>query len=309
MSLIARCPACQTWFKVVPDQLRISAGLVRCGQCGEIFDASQQLSEAESELPEDRQLPSGERTPVKSPEHECLQIQSDTHAEDDLPWDSAALLIKPSAESSTETALQTGTDSEPEATRTSALEHAPAPDPVAIAVTDAVSFMRAPDVLSDSRQKMRRLLWAVTSVLLLLGLLLQVVYRERNHLAALKPEMKPAMQSICEVMGCRILPLQRSEAFVLDSATFHQVDQDTYQLHFVVQNKTRLVLALPALELTLTELTDQAVIRRVLTPAELGVTSETVSAGGEWSATAYLRVQSEPALPRAMGYRLLVFYP
>ena len=40
MSLITRCPACATMFKVVPDQLRISAGWVRCGHCQEVFDAA-----------------------------------------------------------------------------------------------------------------------------------------------------------------------------------------------------------------------------------------------------------------------------
>ena len=40
MSLITRCPACQTLFKVVPDQLRVSGGWVRCGMCDEIFDAA-----------------------------------------------------------------------------------------------------------------------------------------------------------------------------------------------------------------------------------------------------------------------------
>ncbi|MBK6388312.1 MAG: DUF3426 domain-containing protein [Rhodoferax sp.] len=43
MSLITRCPACETLFKVVPDQLRISDGWVRCGQCEEVFDASRNL--------------------------------------------------------------------------------------------------------------------------------------------------------------------------------------------------------------------------------------------------------------------------
>lgn len=43
MSLVTRCPACSTLFKVVPDQIRIAAGWVRCGQCGEVFDASAQL--------------------------------------------------------------------------------------------------------------------------------------------------------------------------------------------------------------------------------------------------------------------------
>ena len=37
MSLITRCPACGTKFKVVTDQLKVSEGWVRCGQCAEVF--------------------------------------------------------------------------------------------------------------------------------------------------------------------------------------------------------------------------------------------------------------------------------
>ena len=43
MSQITRCPSCATTFKVVADQLRISEGWVRCGQCKEVFDASAHL--------------------------------------------------------------------------------------------------------------------------------------------------------------------------------------------------------------------------------------------------------------------------
>lgn len=46
MSQITRCPACSTQFKVVADQLRISEGWVRCGNCAEVFDASQSLMPA-----------------------------------------------------------------------------------------------------------------------------------------------------------------------------------------------------------------------------------------------------------------------
>lgn len=48
MSLITRCPACGTMFKVVADQLKIAQGWVRCGQCSEVFDASSQLLPAEA---------------------------------------------------------------------------------------------------------------------------------------------------------------------------------------------------------------------------------------------------------------------
>jgi len=47
MSLVTRCPACATPFKVVRDQLRISDGWVRCGRCSEVFDATVDLQEVQ----------------------------------------------------------------------------------------------------------------------------------------------------------------------------------------------------------------------------------------------------------------------
>ncbi|MCD0504671.1 MJ0042-type zinc finger domain-containing protein, partial [Bordetella petrii] len=38
MAMTTRCPHCGTAFKVVPDQLRVRNGLVRCGTCGTVFD-------------------------------------------------------------------------------------------------------------------------------------------------------------------------------------------------------------------------------------------------------------------------------
>lgn len=49
MSQTTRCPACQTRFKVVADQLRISDGWVRCGNCKQVFDASLSLQPAAPE--------------------------------------------------------------------------------------------------------------------------------------------------------------------------------------------------------------------------------------------------------------------
>ena len=48
MSRITRCPSCETLFKVVPDQLRLSQGWVRCGSCGTVFDAGAQMQHAEA---------------------------------------------------------------------------------------------------------------------------------------------------------------------------------------------------------------------------------------------------------------------
>jgi len=48
MSLITRCSACTTMFKVVSDQLKVAHGWVRCGHCGQVFDASLYLMRGEA---------------------------------------------------------------------------------------------------------------------------------------------------------------------------------------------------------------------------------------------------------------------
>ncbi|OGB38168.1 MAG: hypothetical protein A2461_03780 [Burkholderiales bacterium RIFOXYC2_FULL_59_8] len=146
-------------------------------------------------------------------------------------------------------------------------------------------------------------------VVLLFGLLVQGLYRERDQVATLFPQTKPALRAFCEVSGCRVSPLQHIDAFVLESATLNQVGQETYELQFLVKNKMNYPLALPAVELSLTDLTDQPVMRRVLTPTELGAAVGTVAAAGEWSVAAFLHIKAEMTGPRALGYRLQVFYP
>jgi predicted Zn finger-like uncharacterized protein len=49
MSLVTSCPACTTKFRIVPDQLKISEGWVRCGTCNEVFDASKRLEDPEAD--------------------------------------------------------------------------------------------------------------------------------------------------------------------------------------------------------------------------------------------------------------------
>ncbi len=43
MALATQCPHCRTTFRVVPDQLKLRAGLVRCGACKQIFNGLENL--------------------------------------------------------------------------------------------------------------------------------------------------------------------------------------------------------------------------------------------------------------------------
>jgi predicted Zn finger-like uncharacterized protein len=46
MTAVTQCPQCGTRFRVVPDQLKISNGWVRCGKCAEVFNAQGALETA-----------------------------------------------------------------------------------------------------------------------------------------------------------------------------------------------------------------------------------------------------------------------
>jgi len=49
MSLATRCPACGTIFRVVQDQLKVSEGWVRCGQCHEVFHGIEALFDLDND--------------------------------------------------------------------------------------------------------------------------------------------------------------------------------------------------------------------------------------------------------------------
>jgi predicted Zn finger-like uncharacterized protein len=43
MALATQCPFCQTTFRVAQDQLKLRGGLVRCGNCKEVFNGNEHL--------------------------------------------------------------------------------------------------------------------------------------------------------------------------------------------------------------------------------------------------------------------------
>ena len=147
---------------------------------------------------------------------------------------------------------------------------------------------------------------AVLGLLLALGL--QVALREHDAIAARYPAARTLMQDICVRMHCTVRAPRDIAAVVIDSSSFLKVREgtDRYSLQFSVKNQSGFAVATPALELTLTDAQDKAVVRRVLQPTELGAPMELAPAA-EWSAGA--AVQLGDVSSQVAGYRLLAFYP
>lgn len=420
MSLITRCPACGTMFKVVTDQLKVSQGWVRCGHCAEVFDASKHLlpREVPTELspilaglngdaaissPSDAALPRAPESAAvaddSAPTKQVAEAVEADHARDmsaaaspsaERPWafprwGSGKRAQADTAPAALVDAVDSAADFDPagwkEAVRKRQLQEDGAasafsmlgygqgisrtpsdfvglaeepppsdepprrPDLVRKAtVSDAefdeeldalqqpavdteksVSFVRQAERKDFWRRPMMRGMLLGFSLVLALLLGLQWVLHQKDSLAASGPRLDAALQELCGTLGCQIQPPRRVESLVIDSSTFNKIAADAYRLSFVLKNTSSEPLEMPALELTLTDTQDQAVIRRVLLPTEFGVNAGILGPRAEVAGLVSLRVgpdsgrpnaaaSSSPSSPsanslRVAGYRVLAFYP
>lgn len=445
MSQITRCPSCTTMFKVVADQLRISDGWVRCGQCKEVFDASAHLlpSELQALMPDmsmtaarppptpvARAADAGRAwgapaaadnpaassvpcmLPTDSRDASCESPAPDAVLDVPVPVVPAFLVAEtvagpfPETETETETTPQPsspfpwrsgapeddsdmapisdalapsahfgggetskeetpavamyerlagyelpsaelsdaqwpeelpGGDSitaagvlhpptellrkqsveEPETGDFGdALERSPRDDmpqyqdeddlPDEVLGADEVSFVRAAKRKAFWRRPFVRVVLGAVVLVLLCTLALQVVLQERDRIAAMDTRIRPWLQMLCEPFQCALAPLRHISDVMIDSSSFHKGRGDSYQLTFAIKNRATVPLAMPALELTLTDVQDQPVLRRVFLPNEMAAPTE-LPASGEWAASVAVIVTTGGA--RVAGYRLLAFYP
>lgn len=168
------------------------------------------------------------------------------------------------------------------------------------------SFLRAARRQAYWRRPwVRAGLWSVLLVLLA-ALALQVAVQERDFLAARHPPLRAGLQALCAPLGCQVAPYRDITAVEVESSSFQKLRGEEYRFSLVLQNRSGMAVAMPAVELTLTDAMDQPVLRRVLLPAQWAAPSE-LAARGEWAAARTVQVQSVPA--RIAGYRVVAFYP
>ncbi|CAN7641517.1 MULTISPECIES: zinc-ribbon and DUF3426 domain-containing protein [unclassified Variovorax] len=151
----------------------------------------------------------------------------------------------------------------------------------------------------------------VVAVLAALLLLMQVLHQERDLIAARQPGLRPALAALCSLTGCELSALRQIGDITIDGASFaREKSGDAYRLSFTLRNAATVPLAMPAVELSLLDMQERAVIRRVLMPAEFGA-PPVLPARAERAASLPLALTGPEAAALApiAGYRVLAFYP
>ncbi len=302
--LAARCPSCGTVFRVVQDQLRVSEGWVRCGRCAEVFNAIENLVDLEADV---ANLPST-RSPSRDRVMEDLArlsaaegSASPTGAEARTaaaPRDAAIAALPETAPP----AELPEPEPEPEPERPQALD---APDLHAEPVMPP-PFVRRAERAARWRRPGVQAAMAAAAVLGLLALLVQAGFAYRDLAAARWPVVRPWMDAVCAAAGCRIEPPRLIEALAVDSSGLLRVEGTAmYRLSVVLRNRTAMKLALPAVDITLTDSQGAVIARRVITGAEFQVPGNSVPAAAELALQTMLTARDRPI----SGYTIEIFYP
>ena len=179
------------------------------------------------------------------------------------------------------------------------------------APTTALPPPFAPDSPSPWQRFGGRRTWIVLAVLAALVLLLQVLRQERDLIVARQPTLRPLLAGLCRVSGCELSALRQINDIKIDGASFaREKVGDGFQLDFTLRNAANVPLAMPAIELSLFDTQERAVVRRVLMPADFAAPA-VLAAGAERVASLSLHLTGPEAaaLPPVVGFKVEALYP
>ena len=273
MSLVTRCPTCGTTFRVQAGQLSQKGGKVRCGKCAAVFDGLASLVEESA----------ASAAPEPSPQlglFEAAQRRAAASAIDQPVIETAVAGLSADISS-------------------------PAND----ASVPEAAFLAEP----EPRQRFS-VVWTLLALLALTALAAQAIYHFRTDIWVLVPQARPYLADACAALDCEVRLPRRADLMSIESSDLQAETrrENVIVLNAVVRNRAPFPQELPWLELTLTDPADQAVVRRVLRPADYvdaararELAAQGVAPGGE----VVVRVHFDTSRVRAIGYRLYLFYP
>jgi len=185
-----------------------------------------------------------------------------------------------------------------------AAEQAPAAPPIP-------SFMRRAEAKARWSQPKVRVALGVVAGLLVTLLGAQFALHFRDALAAQYPSTRPLLSSLCAVQGCEIQPWRHIEVLSVENTGLAQAGTgNQYQLTVSLLNKGGVPVALPWVELSLTDAQGAVLARRALAPKDFhtdkGAAVGTSIVGG---ADLNLQVLIATGEQRVSGYGVVLFYP
>lgn len=166
-------------------------------------------------------------------------------------------------------------------------------------------FVRRADRHARWRSTPVRAALGVACVLAALVLAMQAANHHRDILAARWPSLRPLLAAWCRAADCRIeAPRRIDEVLVENTALTRVPAQDAFVLSVTLRSRSELALALPSIDLSLTDANGRLVARRALAPSDFSA-AEVIAPHAETP----LQVTLSTGAAAVVGYTVEIFYP
>jgi len=313
--MLTRCPGCTTTFRVTSEQLKVRQGRVRCGQCQQVFNAIEHLTDVRADTPAAKTMPSDDTVVIElSPVSEIKADTFEATSESASALTPVTPLIHIEASESAES-TELIEHVEPREQSEAPEEHAATPPSEHVRHSDDTPLLQ-PSPLSgeyalpkDSEDKAPRWPWFTAALLTLLMLVAQGLVAFRVDLAAKHPGLQPLLATLCQVAHCTVDLPSNPDLVSIEVSDLHPGRKSGLELTATLRNHAPYAQAWPNLELTLTDATDKPIVRKVLTPTQYLPATQSLAQGFPAGNDVALQLAFDPGTLPADGYRLYLFYP
>jgi predicted Zn finger-like uncharacterized protein len=149
--------------------------------------------------------------------------------------------------------------------------------------------------------------WSGFSVLLALVFCFQLILFQRHQWRAQNPELTPLLTAVCRSLGCQLhWPMEPAKVSI-ETGGLKTLGNNEFIFSGSIKNQSDWPMTTPALELSLTDDVESAVIRKVFAPEEIGLPN--VLKGRRAQSFELRFTVSELLSPGISGYRAFLFYP
>lgn len=251
--MFVRCPACLTQFRIRAVHLSAAAGRVRCGACGQAFDAVSRLSDQPLPPPVEASDVAGPVEPFDSLGTGAIDFKlPHDMADDALPVDE--------------------------------IHERPNIDAYVIDKATGEAAVDADWVDIDEQVQARprhMTRWVVLASLLLLVGLGQAAWFHRDALYDRFPRVLPWVEKLCERLQCQVYRQRQPTAFELINRDVraHPVYQDALLVNATFVNHAEHRQPYPRIQLALFDTNGRALAYREFAPADYLDVSLPISAG------------------------------
>jgi len=345
MTIITKCPHCNTTFNVPDAVLLKFKGLVRCANCNGVFNAIEnrlrKVTANNQSKPQSAQAPAASvdskvnniaKVPLQTESKKTVEIvekadsslqnnpkEKETasivsqsvpkptiNIQEEITQPSLGIAVKPSLTDNFKEILQKHIFDKLDKYKQDKKLNEPKN------LVGNTNLNKRLNSWGNNQKK--RPYFIAGSTFLGLALFIQILYWQRNNIANYMPFTTPVLKSLSKVLGGKLAPLKLQDNPVVSFSDMQKdmaFNANRYVLSIGLQNKYDSEVAMPNLEISLFDLNEQMITRRVFHPQEFLKPME-------WKRLSEYGLKPNEELPVKLrfetnqaisSFKVVVFYP